>query len=263
MDLKELRLTAGTVAARHPWELARLIVVKDLLRKVNFRPGEKLRVVDMGSGDTFVIEQLLNAHPHWEAAAAVDIAFSDDDLQQLRTRFANEGKAIAVFRDMSHIPDGFQADCILLLDVLEHIEDHEGFLQLLHTQPFIGAHTQLLVTVPAFQSLFSAHDVFIHHYRRYTRQQLCRTLATNGWMPYRSGYFFFSLLGPRLIQKWLGSRAGSTQGIGAYKRGPLDELIAGVLKLDYRLGQALRTIGLRLPGLSTYAICRVQHPQGQ
>lgn len=77
----------------------------------------------------------------------------------------------------THAPKG--ADLITLLDVLEHIEDDEqalrGFLDCL------SAHGRLLLTVPAYQFLWSNHDVALHHHRRYTLRGLRRKLEKAGY----------------------------------------------------------------------------------
>ncbi|MGO8820493.1 MAG: class I SAM-dependent methyltransferase [Desulfomonilaceae bacterium] len=63
-----------------------------------------------------------------------------------------------------------KADILLLLDVLEHIENDSQFLRDLITKMKQGAH--LVVTVPSNMSLWSPHDEFHGHFRRYTKQEL-------------------------------------------------------------------------------------------
>lgn len=62
------------------------------------------------------------------------------------------------------------ADLVLLCDVLEHIEDHVGFLQGLVSMMKPGSN--LLLTVPADPRLWSPHDEVYGHFRRYTRSSL-------------------------------------------------------------------------------------------
>lgn len=63
-----------------------------------------------------------------------------------------------------------KADILLLLDVLEHIENDPQFLRDLITNMKRGAY--LVVTVPSNMSLWSPHDEFHGHFRRYTKQEL-------------------------------------------------------------------------------------------
>jgi len=66
-------------------------------------------------------------------------------------------------------PDNF-FDLIVLLDVLEHVEEDERSLVELYKKQKPGGY--LLLTVPAFPSLWSAHDESHHHKRRYTIRTL-------------------------------------------------------------------------------------------
>ena len=58
-----------------------------------------------------------------------------------------------------------KCDLILLMDVLEHVDDDVGLLR----SALVAAaeHAYVLISVPAFQRLFSAHDRFLEHKRLY------------------------------------------------------------------------------------------------
>jgi SAM-dependent methyltransferase len=62
-----------------------------------------------------------------------------------------------------------------LFDVLEHIEDHQSFVD--HLSRILRPGGFLFLTVPAFDWLWSVSDVDAMHYRRYTRQSLTKLLA--------------------------------------------------------------------------------------
>jgi hypothetical protein len=53
----------------------------------------------------------------------------------------------------------------------------------------VKADGYLLLTVPAYQWLFSAHDRLHHHQRRYTAARLKRMARACGWEVCRCGYF--------------------------------------------------------------------------
>lgn len=96
------------------------------------------------------------------------------DASETAIRFARERHGDIRF-DVAAFPDGgvevvASADLVLLCDVLEHIEDHEGFFRSLISTMKPGAH--LLTTVPADPRLWSPHDEVYGHYRRYTRAAL-------------------------------------------------------------------------------------------
>src|SRR3546814_19735603 len=69
------------------------------------------------------------------------------------------------------------------MDVLEHVEDDAGLLRTyLDKAP---PQAQAVITVPAFQFLWSHHDVFLEHHRRYTLKTLSRVVERAGAVPLR------------------------------------------------------------------------------
>ena len=72
------------------------------------------------------------------------------------------------------LPDD-RFDFAVCLDVIEHIDDDLRALRELHRVVRPGG--TLLVTVPAYQWLWSEHDVINHHKRRYTRKTLSAVAA--------------------------------------------------------------------------------------
>ena len=118
-----------------------------------------------------------------------------------------------------------------------------------------------MVTVPAFQSLFSDHDRALQHYRRYRVPQLRAALHDTGMAVEDEGYMFASLLLPRLLEKLMeaAGRRHTNHGAGAWTgSGSLTAALAGALTLDARTLLAARRIGLRIPGLTAWAFCRAQ-----
>jgi SAM-dependent methyltransferase len=70
-------------------------------------------------------------------------------------------------------------DCVLYVDVLEHIQDDRHQIEAAARLVRAGGH--IVVLCPAHQWLFSAFDRSIGHLRRYDKQQL-RSLMPSGWM---------------------------------------------------------------------------------
>ncbi|MBQ7156144.1 MAG: class I SAM-dependent methyltransferase [Synergistaceae bacterium] len=99
------------------------------------------------------------------------------------------------------LPDGLDEiqretfSLICMFDVLEHIADEGLALEAL--KPYIAHGGCMFITVPAYQWMFSAHDVKLGHYRRYTRKMLTGLLASHGFSVDYSGYintFLFPLM---------------------------------------------------------------------
>jgi hypothetical protein len=261
MDLKELELSAKTNTSRHPWELARTSVVFDILKK-HFQElqKEEITILDVGCGDTFFVETLSNKLPQAQCIA-IDTAFDANALSFYREKF--EGSKIQVFDSVEAASklNKKEIAIVLLLDVIEHIDDDVKFLHWLKNTPGITSNTVFVITVPAFQALFCSHDVFLNHYRRYDNALLKKNIKEAGLTVMACGYFFSSLLIPRIlssfIEKMSSSSPEAAKGIGGWKENKLrDSILKNVLLADYKFTSLLTYLGIKLPGLSNYALCK-------
>lgn len=189
MDLKELSYREIKSDVRHPWEYARVKVVTHLMRTVPHITRESALILDVGCGDTFVAEQLAS-HYKKSSFLCVDPAFTADDLIYYSTRLKNHNIDVYAGLDDALESTEQPVSLILLLDVIEHIENDIDFLRDLVKRPGITADTHIIITVPAFQSLFSSHDVFLDHYRRYNNKMLSQHLQKAGLEVCKIGYFF-------------------------------------------------------------------------
>jgi SAM-dependent methyltransferase len=96
-------------------------------------------------------------------------------------------------------------DLVAALDVLEHLaDDHSGLVAL---RNMVRPAGRIVVTVPAFMSLWSEHDARHHHYRRYTKVELEQVASSAGFDEVRCNYFntilFPAIAGIRLIKNRL------------------------------------------------------------
>ena len=254
MDLIEA--TDAASRHRHPWEQARLWVLQRLIaRHVTLDPGSA--VIDIGCGDAFVIGSLARSFPATEFIG-VDAAFTPEIVKAQQQHLPPN---VHLVQDLDTVPTSRPAALILLMDVLEHIDDDGGFLQDVLSRPFSGPPTQVIVTVPAYQWLFSSHDVFLKHFRRYTNGQLRRRLEGAGLRVLDLGYFFASLLPLRIVEviaeKVSPPASVSGTGLSTYAGGSLKSgVLSSILKADAFIALTLRRIGISIPGLSNYAICR-------
>jgi len=169
---------------------------------------------------------------------------------------------VAGLEDLPFSDDEF--DLLLACDVLEHIEDDTGALRELRRVAAPGA--RLLITVPAYQWMWTVHDVQLHHVRRYTLAVLQDRLRASGWTVTQATYFNSILLpvvaAARLASRWSArwsaarsSRQSSRQGHTDLDRTPA--LLNAVLELPMRLEAALVGRGARFPaGVSLGLVCR-------
>lgn len=93
-----------------------------------------------------------------------------------------------------------QFNFVTALDVIEHTENDIKTLLQIHN--LLAPDGQLLLTVPAYQCLYSLHDAAIGHYRRYTKVSLKHILAKTGFSVVCSSYFLVFLIPPVFIRKY-------------------------------------------------------------
>ncbi|QUN29114.1 methyltransferase domain-containing protein [Cupriavidus sp. KK10] len=104
-------------------------------------------------------------------------------------------------------------DLVCLLDCLEHIADDAGALDC--TARMLKAGGAALITVPAYQWLWSSHDVFLHHQRRYSKRSL-HALVTRCHMRVERMSYFNTLLFPLAVAARISDRlSGSQKATGA------------------------------------------------
>jgi SAM-dependent methyltransferase len=82
-------------------------------------------------------------------------------------------------------------DCVSLFDVLEHVENEEPALAAVRA--VLKDDGVLFITVPAFMSLWSDHDVVAHHFRRYTASALRKRFLPAQWEVIKTSYFLTML----------------------------------------------------------------------
>jgi hypothetical protein len=248
VDLVERR--AGTTN-RHPWETARVEAIKSIVGRL---PLYEPRVLELGCGDAFVLGELQCSAPFGESIA-YDLHMSDDLLGKLTTALPN----VRFLRELGDLSDK-KIDLVLLLDVLEHIEEPAQYLRRI-VEEHVAAQGWVLVTVPAFQALFSQHDHRLRHVRRYSRAQIADVITRAGLEVVDSGYLFSSLVAPRALGV-LSERAWPNHGpvpagIGQWRGSPLvTRALHRVLCWDNALCLAAHDRGLNLPGLSAWLTCR-------
>jgi 2-polyprenyl-3-methyl-5-hydroxy-6-metoxy-1,4-benzoquinol methylase len=255
MDLVEFR---GEPRARHPWETSRVDAIDRIIRRAGL-PGQ--RVLDVGCGDGYLVRELCR-RLGIEEAVAVDIHLPQEMADGAAAGRAPAGSRIRYVRTLDALD--YRANLILLLDVLEHVEEPERILEDLKRER-LSRGGLILITVPAFQCLFTSHDVALKHLRRYSRRRLLEDVTSAGLEVVDTGYLFSSLLVPRALtalKERLRSRAGAdtaaSYGVGEWSSPELvTRAVHTALSLDNRLCLAARGLGVTLPGLSLWMTCKV------
>jgi SAM-dependent methyltransferase len=147
--------------SRHWWFVARRRILSDLIEREAWPPrrrpypGDRVRY-----GHNF---GMLGRFGH------VDALEIDDSARELASTRLGRPVGNAPLPELSGVPDRHY-HLIALLDVLEHIEGDRAALASIKHKLAPGG--RVLLTVPANQWMWSAHDLAHHHHRRYSKAGL-------------------------------------------------------------------------------------------
>ncbi|HET7844913.1 MAG TPA: methyltransferase domain-containing protein [Xanthomonadales bacterium] len=172
MDLKESG-TIGGDADRHWYFASKARAVRRVLG--NHFPAQ---FVDVGAGTGFFSRWFLD-HTPAVAAWSVDSGYERDADER-----RDGGKVVHFRRSIDRV----DARLVLLMDVLEHVDDDVGLLREYVAR--VPRGSRFLVTVPAFRWLWSAHDDFLEHKRRYTLREAEAVVRAAGLRAISGHYYF-------------------------------------------------------------------------
>jgi 2-polyprenyl-3-methyl-5-hydroxy-6-metoxy-1,4-benzoquinol methylase len=171
MDLKEEDILGADIG-RHWYYRSKAAALRCAVGPIAPR-----RLLDVGAGSGFFSRHLL-AETDAQSALCVDIGYPADRDDNAA------GKPVLYRRDTGPT----DCDLVLMMDVLEHVDDDRELVRLYADKVPSGAH--FLVTVPAFQFLWSGHDVFLEHKRRYRLADIEKTMRDAGLEVVKGAYYF-------------------------------------------------------------------------
>jgi SAM-dependent methyltransferase len=241
---REYELQTHRAEDRHWWYRGRRSVLDGVIAQL--RLPARARILDAGCGSGRNMVEL--AHQ----GIVTGIELSETSVSLARERSVGEVIEGSVL-EMPFAADSFELAASL--DVIEHLEDDLGALRELRRVVAPGG--ALLITVPAYQWLWSGHDEINHHHRRYTRRSLLKVAQEAGWEPVRTTYFN-SLLLPvaialRVLDRFSPSKTTESSLDLWVPPKPLNWLLERPLALE----SALIGRGGRIPaGLSLLVVLR-------
>jgi len=207
------------------WHIGRgHIIAEQLARFLGERTGTQILNVGSGTGGTVPLLE------RFGSVLNVDVA--EEAVEACRRRgIRNVMKVEGI-----HLPFHEELfDLVTALDVLEHIENDAEALTEWHR--LLKPDGKLLLTVPAYQWLWSEHDESLHHYRRYTASSLHGLLNRVGFRIIKKTYaicFSFPLIvGYRLLRSVLPWRRSCPSYVIVPR--PVNSFLVALLSLEARL----------------------------
>jgi hypothetical protein len=175
MDLKEI----GLVDAQTHWYYQ--VKLRAVQAQVARYGKHSSNIIDVGAGSGFFSEEIAKSLPP-KSVICIDPFYPDEKLVQVGN---------IQFLRSATVEKISKADIFLFMDVLEHVEDDFSLLNDYVRHAKEGA--LFLSTVPAFMSLWSSHDVFLEHFKRYTLTELEELMVSSGLEPVHGRYLYGSL----------------------------------------------------------------------
>lgn len=208
----------------HWWYTARRDILADFLAREGHLPRDA-RILEIGCGTGHNLPMLA-------AFGTVDAIEIDPAAREIASARLGKPVGAAPLPDLTGVERG-SYDLVAVLDVVEHIADDVAALKAMAACLKPGG--KILITVPAHQWMWSAHDVVNHHHRRYSKASLAAAIRAAGLEPRKLGYFN-SLLFPLAAASRL---AGRLTGKDDSDDSPPPRLLNTLLEAIFRLERHL------------------------
>lgn len=247
MDLREV---SNENIERHPWELSRTRKIMDVCKTAlaSLHTKGDLKIANIGAGDTYFDQCYLSEFPS-DFIYAVDTGYDNLDA---------DVPNIQKVHDLSSVSVEDKLDAIFMMDSLEYMPDDAAYLKNILEKVRPGG--KLIFTLPAYQFLFSDHDVHVENLRRYSVssfQKITSQVPTLRILDFH--YFYFSLFCVRFLKKILHIPIDKDQKItAAWKYGRkniITVFLTACLNADYWVCKQLHFLRIFIPGLSLVVVC--------
>lgn len=240
-------LEMADTEANHWWFCGRRIILEHLIATLDLPSDVKILEIGSGTGGNL---QMLSS---FGQVSAIEMDATARSIALEKTGGSFDIRPGSCPGDIPFAGEKF--DLICLFDVLEHIQ--EDVETLIAVGGLLADGGRVLLTVPAYQWLWSSHDEFLHHKRRYSARKLRKTVANSGLLVERISYFntlLFPLAAAVRLRDRLLTRPkamGST-----LPPAPINRLFAALFSWERSL-----VTKINLPfGVSLFGILRADQP---
>jgi len=173
----------------HWWFVVRRKLLKTILCSLNLQRESLTMDIGCGVGSNLSLLKAIGLK-----AMGCDRSF--DNLLLAKNKFLLP----FINGDLENLPiRSSSVELVVATDVLEHLQDDiAGVRELCR---ILRRNGHLIVTVPAFQSLWGTQDIVTGHKKRYSKRDISNVLKHNGFQIMRSSYFNFFLFFPILFAR--------------------------------------------------------------
>ncbi len=225
----------------HWWYRARRDILADYIARYAGLPKDA-RILEIGCGTGHNLPMLAR----FGRVEAIEI---DPAARAIASARLGEPVGEAPLPTLAGVERGAY-DLIAVLDVVEHIADDVGALSAMAACLKPGG--KILITVPAHQWMWSAHDVVNHHHRRYSKATLKAAIATAGLQPAKLGYFNSLLFPLAAAARVVGRLTGRDDSDDSPPAKPLNAVFEAIFRLERHLvGRVPMTPGVSIVTLAS------------
>jgi SAM-dependent methyltransferase len=223
----------------HWWFRGKRRMLAPLIRRATAGGG---LLVDVGCGTG---GNLAFVERRFPGVTRLGLDFDSGALAYTRGRNGARGPLAGLVQgDGTRLPfrDG-SVDCLLALDIIEHFDDDAALVREFHRVLRPGG--EIVASVPAYPWLWSPHDEFLHHRRRYRQGELQARLRAAGFeIREAHGFNFLLLPAIAVVRLFKGRRAAreesSAKGTDFFELpGPLNAALTGLFAVEDAITRVL------------------------
>lgn len=225
----------------HWWYRARRDILADYLMRWGDLPKDS-RILEIGCGTGHNLPMLAQF-------GEIDAIEIDETARAKASERLGKPVGTAPLPELVGVAPG-SYDLVAVLDVIEHVEDDVAALKAIATALKPGG--KILITVPAHQWMWSAHDVVNHHKRRYSKAGFEALLEKTGLKGRKLGYFNSLLFPVAVAARFAGKLMGKDDSDDSPPPKPLNTLFEGIFRLErHMVGRVPLPPGLSLIALAS------------
>ncbi len=170
------------------WYVSRRRIIASIMK--NIGANRSAKILDIGCSGGEMILELKNSN--YKNVFGIDV--SADAINLCKSKGIKN--AFLGNAEKMKFKSG-EFDLIIASDVLEHFRNDYSAAK--EWARVLKPSGKLIIFVPAFEILWSNHDVEAHHFRRYSSKAFRKVLENSGFKIEKFGYWNFAIFLPLLI----------------------------------------------------------------